>query len=206
MKNIIFTVITASFLVACANHSTDQIKSNVAIAESGADGACMQAIHDTAVNLEIANEMLDVADGGDLGKSDYQRGLAASEAAVISRAIFEDTCTVRSEVLAEGLSALYMRTLSMPGVNFKSESAELTDEAKPILEAMASGCPVITANSTGCSEVAGEAALLVNPRSVSEIADAMRRLTNDRTLRLSLHEKGLARAHQFTWRRIRCAS
>ena len=138
MKNIIFTVIASSFLVACANYSTDQIQSNVAIAESGADGACMQAIHDTAVNLEIANEMLEVADGGDLGKSDYQRGLAASEAAVISRAIFEDTCTVRSEVLAEGLSALYMRTLSMPGVNFKSESAELTDEAKPILEAMAS--------------------------------------------------------------------
>jgi len=138
MKNIVFTAFAASFLVACANHSADQIKSNVAMAESGADGACMQAIHDTAVNLEIANAILDEADGGGLSKSDYQRGMAASEAAVISRAIFEDTCTVRSEVLAEGLSAVYMRTLSLPGVNFKSESAELTDEAKPILEAIAS--------------------------------------------------------------------
>lgn len=138
MKNIIFTFFATSFLVACANYSTDQIESNVATAESGADGACMKAIHDTAANLKIANAMLEEADGGDLGKSDYQRGMAASEAAVESRAIFEDTCTVRSEVLAEGLSALYMRTLSMPGVNFKSESAELTDEAKPILEAMAS--------------------------------------------------------------------
>lgn len=71
----------------------------------------------------------------------------------------------------------------------------------PILEAMASGCPVITSNSTGCAEIAGDAALLVNPRSVDEIADAMRRLTSDHTLRQSLREKGLARAQQFTWRR-----
>jgi outer membrane protein OmpA-like peptidoglycan-associated protein len=138
MKKLILTAITASFLVACTNYSADRIKSNTAIAESGSDGACAKAIHDTAVNLEIANEMIAVSEDGALGKSDYQRGMAASEAAVVSRAIMEDTCTVRAEALAEGLSALYMRTLSMPGVNFKSESAELTDEAKPILEAMAS--------------------------------------------------------------------
>lgn len=71
----------------------------------------------------------------------------------------------------------------------------------PIVEAMASGCPVITSNSTGCAEIAGDAAILVNPRSVDEIADAMRRLISDRNLRLSLREKGLARAQQFTWRR-----
>jgi outer membrane protein OmpA-like peptidoglycan-associated protein len=138
MKKLIFTAITASFLVACTNYSADRIKSNTAMAEAGADGACIQAIHDTAVNLEIANEMITVSEEGRLGKSDHQRGMAASEAAVKSRAIMEDTCTVRAEVLAEGLAALYLRTLQMPGVNFNQDSAELTTEAKPILEAMAS--------------------------------------------------------------------
>jgi outer membrane protein OmpA-like peptidoglycan-associated protein len=138
MKKLIFTAITASFLVGCANYSTDRIENNVAIAESGADGVCMQAIHDAAVNLEIANEVLAGSDGGNLSKSDYQRGMAASEAAVISRALFEDSCTVRAEALAEGLSAVYLRTLSMPGVTFKIESSVLNDESKPILEAMAS--------------------------------------------------------------------
>lgn len=71
----------------------------------------------------------------------------------------------------------------------------------PILEAMASGCPVITSNGTGCAEVAGDAALLVDPRSVNEIASAMQRLITDAPLRASLREKGLARAMEFTWRR-----
>lgn len=71
----------------------------------------------------------------------------------------------------------------------------------PILEAMASGCPVITSNNTGCAEVAGDAALLVDPRSVGDIANAMERLITDVPLRASLREKGLARARKFTWRR-----
>jgi len=69
----------------------------------------------------------------------------------------------------------------------------------PIVEAMASGSPVITSNVTACPEVAGDAALLVNPRSVDDIAAAMARLLADESLRESLREKGLARAQQFTW-------
>jgi len=69
----------------------------------------------------------------------------------------------------------------------------------PILEAMACGCPVITSNVSACPEVAGDAALLVNPRSVDEIANAMRRLVEEPALRQSLREKGIARAAQFTW-------
>jgi len=71
----------------------------------------------------------------------------------------------------------------------------------PILEAMACGCPVITSNSTGCAEVAGDAALLVDPRSVNAIAAAMERLIEDREMRNSLREKGIARAREFTWSR-----
>lgn len=71
----------------------------------------------------------------------------------------------------------------------------------PIVEAMASGCPVITSNVTTCPEVAGDAALLVNPRSVDDIAAAMGSLVADKSLREGLREKGLARAQQFTWQR-----
>lgn len=71
----------------------------------------------------------------------------------------------------------------------------------PIIEAMACGCPVITSNVTACPEVAGDAALLVNPRAVNEIAEAMRRVVTDHTLYADLREKGLARASEFTWRR-----
>jgi glycosyltransferase involved in cell wall biosynthesis len=71
----------------------------------------------------------------------------------------------------------------------------------PILEAMACGCPVITSNITACPEVAGDAALLVNPRRIEEIATAMQRLTEDESHRETLRQKGLARAREFTWRK-----
>ncbi len=71
----------------------------------------------------------------------------------------------------------------------------------PILEAMACGCPVITSNTTACPEIAGDAALLVNPRSVEDIAAAMHRLITDKELRETLREKGLKRASTFTWQK-----
>lgn len=71
----------------------------------------------------------------------------------------------------------------------------------PILEAMACGCPVITSNVSACPEVAGEAALLVDPRSSYEIGDSMRRLIEDESLRKILSQKGLERAREFTWRK-----
>jgi len=71
----------------------------------------------------------------------------------------------------------------------------------PILEAMACGCPVVTSNVSACPEVAGDAALLVNPRSVDDIAQAMHRLVKDKSLCYYLRQRGLARAQQFTWRK-----
>ncbi len=71
----------------------------------------------------------------------------------------------------------------------------------PILEAMACGCPVITSDRTACPEVAGNSALLVNPYSIEEIAQAMRKLIEDPRLREELVEKGLERAKQFSWER-----
>jgi len=69
----------------------------------------------------------------------------------------------------------------------------------PLLEAMACGTPVVTSNITAMPEVAGDAALLVDPASVDQIARAMERIVSDTSLRRQLREKGLARAARFSW-------
>jgi len=69
----------------------------------------------------------------------------------------------------------------------------------PIIEAMACGCPVITSNVTACPEVAGDAAILVNPYNTEEIAEATYKILSDEKLREELKQKGLKRAKEFTW-------
>ncbi len=69
----------------------------------------------------------------------------------------------------------------------------------PILEAMACGTPVITSNVYSMPEAAGDAALLVDPKNVAEITDAIIRLLDDQELRKKLIAAGLTRAKQFTW-------
>lgn len=69
----------------------------------------------------------------------------------------------------------------------------------PVLEAMACGTPVVTANVSSLPEVAGDAALLVDPHSVDDIADGMRRLLSDNDLRQRCIDRGLERAKLFTW-------
>lgn len=71
----------------------------------------------------------------------------------------------------------------------------------PVLEAMACGAPVITSNTTALPEVAGDAAVLVDPNNTEELADAMVRMLSDSSLRAALQEKGFRRAKQFTWER-----
>ncbi|WP_461935508.1 glycosyltransferase [Nostoc sp.] len=70
----------------------------------------------------------------------------------------------------------------------------------PILEAMSCSCPVITSNNTGCAEVAGDAALCVDPRSIDKIRSAMQRIINDEVLREQLRIKGRKRVQSFSWR------
>lgn len=68
-----------------------------------------------------------------------------------------------------------------------------------ILEAMACGTPVITANVTAMPEVAGEAAILVNPLNVKEMVQAIHDLYTYSCKRQALARMGLDRARQFTW-------
>ncbi len=71
----------------------------------------------------------------------------------------------------------------------------------PVLEAFAAGVPVVTSNTTSLPEVAGDAALLVNPLDEAEIADAMQRIVEDEALASALRQRGLSRAREFTWDR-----
>jgi glycosyltransferase involved in cell wall biosynthesis len=69
----------------------------------------------------------------------------------------------------------------------------------PPLEAMASGTPVVTSNVSSLPEVAGDAAVLVDPYDPAAIAEGIHEVLTDTALQTSLREKGLARASQFSW-------
>ena len=69
----------------------------------------------------------------------------------------------------------------------------------PIIEAFASGLPVITSNCTAMSEVAANAALLVNPYDQNEITGALLALIDSDTMRSNLQGAGLKRARLYTW-------
>ena len=69
----------------------------------------------------------------------------------------------------------------------------------PLLEAMACGVPVITSNISSMPEVAGDAAMLVDPRNVDGLAAAIAQVLRDEALRDRLRGAGIARARQFSW-------
>lgn len=69
----------------------------------------------------------------------------------------------------------------------------------PVVEAMASGCPVICANTTSLPEVAGDAALLFDAAEPDAIADAVMSVWSNETLRNRLIARGLERANEFSW-------
>jgi glycosyltransferase involved in cell wall biosynthesis len=71
----------------------------------------------------------------------------------------------------------------------------------PVLEAMACGAPVLTSNVSATAEVAGEAALLIDPLSVASIREGLRSLLSDEALRARLSRRGVERAAQFSWGR-----
>jgi glycosyltransferase involved in cell wall biosynthesis len=71
----------------------------------------------------------------------------------------------------------------------------------PVLEAMASGCPVVCSRSTSLPEIGGDAPLFIDPTDAEACADAMNRLLCQPDLRAELRTCGLRRAPQFSWRR-----
>jgi glycosyltransferase involved in cell wall biosynthesis len=71
----------------------------------------------------------------------------------------------------------------------------------PVLEAMQSGCPVLTAYTSALPEVASDAALYANPNDVESISEAMERFLQDRALREDLRRKGFEQTKKFSWKR-----
>jgi glycosyltransferase involved in cell wall biosynthesis len=69
----------------------------------------------------------------------------------------------------------------------------------PLTEAMACGTPILTSNVNGLKEIAGDAAVLVNPADTQAISNAILRILSDPGLRAELTEKGLKRANLFSW-------
>lgn len=69
----------------------------------------------------------------------------------------------------------------------------------PILEAMSCGTPVVTSNISSLPEVAGDAALTINPYDVGELTHALEKIISDSALRDTLIKKGYERVQQFTW-------
>ena len=69
----------------------------------------------------------------------------------------------------------------------------------PVLEAMACGTPVVTSSVSALPEVAGDAALLVDPKDVAALTEAMERALADEALRADLRARGIQRAREFSW-------
>jgi glycosyltransferase involved in cell wall biosynthesis len=71
----------------------------------------------------------------------------------------------------------------------------------PVLESMACGTPVVTSNTSSLPEITGDAAFLVDPYSVEDIAGSMQRVLSNKDLAQDLRSRGLERAKLFTWER-----
>lgn len=122
------------------------------------------------------------------------RGFGAEEIlSRIEQSPARDRIRVTGYVTAEELSGWYARAsiFAFPSL----------DEGfgMPILEAMAAGVPVITSNRSALPEVAGDAALLVDPDDAETLKDALVRLTTNHELCEELARRGIARARCFTW-------
>ncbi len=76
----------------------------------------------------------------------------------------------------------------------------------PVLEAMACGTPVITSNISSLPEVAGDAAILINPDNTSEITESMDKIATDLQLSDRLSAAGIKRANQFSWEKTGLAT
>lgn len=71
----------------------------------------------------------------------------------------------------------------------------------PILEAMACGAPVIASNNSSIPEVAGRAAIFIDPNRPSELAEAMKAVLTDEKLYTNIKERGLLQSKKFNWKK-----
>jgi glycosyltransferase involved in cell wall biosynthesis len=105
----------------------------------------------------------------------------------------DDTVQLVSYLPKEEMSALYQTA------DFLIFPSLFEGFGLPILEAMAARCPVICANSTALPEIAGDAAVLVDPFDSAALAQAIHALLTNPAQQAELIEKGAIRAEAFSW-------
>jgi glycosyltransferase involved in cell wall biosynthesis len=97
----------------------------------------------------------------------------------------------------------YMNDAQMAYLYSRAEALVFASKVEgfgmPVAEAFTAGVPVITSNRGALAEVAGDAALLVNPDSPQDIAQAMTKLANSKDLQEQLRQKGKVRVQEFSW-------
>jgi len=140
-----------------------------------------------------------------LEKSEVKRQLLVAD---LSREVFDEIVSrnrldrIRDHVVLPG----YIENSELPHI-YHDAFAFLYPSLResfgiPILESMACGTPVVTSNTSSMPEVAGERAMLVDPRNPTEIAETMLRLERDEQLYAEQRAYGLERAKQFSWRKM----
>jgi glycosyltransferase involved in cell wall biosynthesis len=125
-----------------------------------------------------------------VGKAQMRAGdarLAALKAGVESRVVFTGFVSHDDLTLLYNRASLFVYPSLYEGFGL------------PPLEAMACGCPVVASNVTALPEVLGNAALLINPLSVAELAEALTAVLERPELAASLREKGRQRAAGYSW-------
>ncbi len=134
------------------------------------------------------------------GRLDYQLVLVGMTGWVISD-LFKDIASsdIKDNILITGyvpnaeLAPLYT------GAEFFAFPSLYEGFGLPVLEAMQCGCPVITSNSSSIPEVAGDAAIMVDPEDIRGLAASMEKVLKNRAFRDSLANKGLKRSKLFSW-------
>ena len=121
--------------------------------------------------------------------------LSVDEQDLIDALGLEDNLIVLSDVTREQLICLYQESICLVYPSLYEGFGI------PILEAMSLAVPVITTATSSIPEVAGDAALYVNPTDIKELRDAMARMLQNPELRSDLSNRGLRRAQLFSWKK-----
>jgi glycosyltransferase involved in cell wall biosynthesis len=150
--------------------------------------------HKNHINLLGALDLLRTRDGLDLRLvlTGSDKGNETFVRETATRLGLADHVHFLGFVSTGELASLYRHALALTYVTF------FGPENLPPLEAFASGCPVVASDVAGAREQLGDAALLVDPRSPEQIADAVSSLRRDPDLRARLVERGAARALRST--------
>ncbi len=121
-------------------------------------------------------------------------GPASKKLVTLARSLgVEDRVIFTGRVSEEALPGLYRGALALVFPSLY-EGFGL-----PVIEAMACGTPVLTSNTTSLPEVAGDAALLVDPYDTEAISDGITRIVNDNDLRSLLSTRGIEQSKKYSW-------